>query len=185
MNKKNHSGNNKCITFQERIQALFDNGVVPESDPTLEKHLNICPNCRNFFKSLQLIQKRMQKSPLDELKSRSQILSNTINFMKLRQKIEKDKKRTIWSKFKTLFEYRVPVYQALSGFAVLWFLFILISSIYLNPEKEGKSMDSSINVGHITTSDLYIVDSLRLLNIERGQNAKEDSVLIGFLVPSL
>lgn len=64
-------------------------------------------------------------------------------------------------------------------------LFMYISSSVISLGTRATNIEYSGNQEGITSSELYVLDTLNLTKPERGQNAKEDSVLISFLVPTM
>ena len=64
-------------------------------------------------------------------------------------------------------------------------LFIYISSSLISTGTRATNIEYPGNQEGIASSELYVLDTLNLTKPERGQNAKEDSVLISFLVPTM
>jgi hypothetical protein len=174
-----------CDTFQKKILITIDDENLIKADVSLNEHIKECPDCQNFIQSLHLIQSQWQIPPFENLKPRSRILKNIIHMMELKQKLKLERNTTVWDQLCQIFEYKIPVYQAASSLLVLMFLFIFLFSQFSLPGDTAYPMDQSISMKDLSTSDLYALDSLHLLKQERGINATEDSVLIGFLVSSL
>ena len=185
MNKTQQSKKDNCENFQKRILMKINDKSALESEKALNNHINECPDCKHFVKSLQLVQGQMQRSPLENLKPRPQILKNIVNKLQLKQEIKRKENESVWDRLIKILEYKIPVYQAVSSLLVIMFLFIFLYSQFSSSGDIPYSMDRSGSLKGPNASELYALDSLHSLKLERGQNATEDSVLIGFLVPSL
>ena len=81
-----------CDTYQKKIMMKIKDKSALESDISLNNHINGCPDCQHFVKSLQFVQGQMQRSPLKNLKPRSQILKNIINTLRLKQEFKRNEK---------------------------------------------------------------------------------------------
>jgi hypothetical protein len=185
MSKMHPSEKGDCDTFQRKILMIINDKSSIESDELLNNHIKLCPACQKFFKSLHLLRDQMQRSPVENLKPRSRTLKNIIQTLQLKQELKRKGNESVWYRILKILEYKIPVYQAVSSLLVLMFLFMFLFSQFSSQGDIPYPMDRSVSLKGLSTSDLYAVDSLHLLKQERGQNATEDSVLIGFLVPSL
>ncbi len=174
-----------CETFQRKMLMIINDKSSIESDRLLNNHIKRCPACQKFVKSLHLLQDQMQRSPVENLKPRSRTLKNIIQTLQLKQELKWKENESVLDRILKILEYKIPVYQAVSSLLVLMFLFMFLFSQFSSPGDTTYPMDQSISIKDLSTSDLYALDSLHLLKQERGKNATEDSVLIGFLVPSL
>ena len=92
---------------------------------------------------------------------------------------------SLWDTILAIFEFKIPVYQALSGAVVILMLFMYVSGTVISTDPREKYDDYTGNQQGIMSSEFSAFDSLADINPSRGQNAKEDSVLIGFLVPTM
>jgi hypothetical protein len=185
MDKKDKSQNDNCSIFQERIFELFNDGISVNRDLSENNHINNCLKCQNYLENLHILKNHMQKSPSKELKPNPRIIKNIIAHKNIKKDFRKIRPNSIWGSIRTIFEYRIPVYQALSGAVVALMLFMYISSNLISPDNRATNIEYSGNQNDITSSELYVLDTLNLTKPERGQNAKEDSVLISFLVPTM
>lgn len=185
MDRKEKSQNDNCSIFQEKIFELFNDGISVNSDKSVNNHINKCLKCQNYLKNLNILKNHMQESPSKDLKPNSQIIKNIIAYKNIKTGFQKIGPFSIWGSVRAIFEYRIPLYQALSGAVVALMLFMYISSSVISPGTRATNIEYSGNQEGITSSELYVLDTLNLTKPERGQNAKEDSVLISFLVPTM
>jgi len=185
MDRKDKSQNDNCWSFQERIFELFNDGISVNRDSSVNNHINNCLKCQNYLENINILKNHMQESPLKDLKPNPRIIKNIIAHKNIKTGFQKIRHNSIWGSIRTIFEYRIPVYQALSGAVVALMLFMYISSNLISPGNRATNIEYSGNQNDITSSELYVLDTLNLTKPERGQNAKEDSVLISFLVPTM
>jgi len=185
MNSTGKSQKDNCLIFQEKIFELLEDGSTVDGDLSIKNHVEICSDCQNYLEKLSIMQNQMQFNPLKNLKPDSQIIKNIIAYKKIKSDIKRKNQESLWDSIRAIFEFRVPVYQALSGAIVVIILFLYASNNIISSGTNMKYKDSSANQTNITSSELYALDSLYLTNRTKGQNAKEDSVLISYLVPTM
>ncbi len=185
MDRKEKSQNDNCWSFQEKIIELFNDGISVNSDSSVNNHINNCLKCQNYLDNLNILKNHMQESPSKDLKPNPRIIKNIIAYKNIKTDFQKIRPYSIWGSVRAIFEYRIPVYQALSGAVVALMLFMYISSSVISPGTRATNNEYPGNQEGITSSELYVLDTLNLTKPERGQNAKEDSVLISFLVSTM
>ena len=179
------SNNTECKPFQDKLIAAANPTGLMEIDTSLKIHIDKCAKCRLFAKSITIIREQMQRSPGKDLKPNRKILINARKLMRVRQEFQMSKNNSLWQSLRQIVEYRIPAYQAVSGLVVMIILVFFLSGTMMPPETPWADGNRSGRIEGANGSDLYAVDSLNLLKPDRGQNAKEDSVLVGFLVPTL
>jgi hypothetical protein len=185
MDRRDKSQKVNCSLFQEKIFGLFDDNLPVNSNASVKMHMDSCQDCQTYLENLTHLKNQMQVAPTKDLYPNSKILKNIIVFKNIKSSLQKKNQDSVWDSIRTLFEFRIPVYQALSGAVVALMLFVFISNNIISSNTNTKQLGSSGNQTSITSSDLYVLDSLNLTNPAKGQNAKEDSVLISFLVPTM
>jgi hypothetical protein len=185
MDKSYKSENRQCADYQERMVELFDTGLSLKGDKELKKHTDNCYACQSYLKSLLIFRKQMNQTPDKQLQPDPNILNNILSYKKAKKALRHTKSDTILINIRELLEYKIPVYQALGGVVVVIMMFLYLSGSFVSPGDRSIYIDYSGNEEGLTSSELYLVDSLSLHRPDRGQNAKEDSVLMNFLVPSM
>ncbi len=185
MNKRYRSENKQCADYQKRIVELFDTGISLTSDEELKKHINTCLACQSYLENLHLFREQMNRAPDKHIQPDPRILNNLLAYKKAKKALHTTKSHTILSNLWEVLEYRIPVYQALAGFVVVLMIFLYLSGSFVSPGDRAIHIDYSGKEEDLTSSELYLVDSLRMHEPGRGQNAKEDSVLMNFLVPTM
>jgi len=185
MDNRYKSTDENCSNYQKKIVELFDNDLSLKSDQALNNHIKGCPHCQNYLENLLVLRSRLNRPPAKKLQPDSRILKNLIAYKNIKQGLKIAKPNPVWNSIRDLFEYRIPVYQALSGIVVIFMLFLYISGSIVSPGNKAIIIEYSGDYKDLTSSELYLVDTLSLNKPERGQNAKEDSVLMSFLVPTM
>jgi len=185
MDKRYRSENKPCADYQKRMVELFENGISLNSDKELKKHIDACLACKSYLKSLHVFREHMNRAPDKHLRPDPRVLNNILAYKKAKKTLRATKSDTILSNLWEVLEYRIPVYQALGGVVVVLMMFMYISGSFVPPGDRAIHIDYSGQEEGLTSSELYLVDSLRMHRPDRGQNAKEDSVLMNFLVPSM
>jgi hypothetical protein len=185
MDKNFKSPNENCSAYQQQILDLLDRHLSTNGDQILQSHLKDCPACNSYLKRLEVIRGRLIKSPKNNLQPDPRIKKNIIAYKNIKSGLKGTKPSFVWNSIRELFEYRIPVYQALSGVVVLLILFIYISNSVLSSGNKALSIEYTGEYEGISSSQFYLEDTLSLNELERGENAKEDSVLMSFLVPTM
>ena len=135
MDNKGKSNKVNCLKYQEKIFGVFDDGAAIENDLSLKNHIAICYNCQNYLENLSVIKDKMKISPSDDLKPNPQILKNIIAFKKVKLGLIRKNKESFWDIIRTIFEFRIPVYQALSGAVVILMLFMYVSGNIVSTDR--------------------------------------------------
>jgi hypothetical protein len=183
MDKRYKPANESCSSYQEQLSEKFDLDFKLNDDQPLKNHVENCPDCHIYLEGLILMKNRLNQSPTKNLYPDPRIIKNISAYKNAKKGLKGAKPNPIWISIRDLFEYRIPVYQALSGVVVIFMVFLYISSGIYSSGKQVHVIDYSREYGDLNSSELYLVDTLSMGNPDRGQNAKEDSVLMSYLVP--
>ena len=181
MSREDKVMRDNCTAFQEKIFEYVDAGVPINDDISIKNHIIHCKSCQSFLENITLLKNHMLKPPLEDFEPDPRILETVISSMPVTKRFQKANLTVIWNFIRTFFEYRIPVYQALGGLMVVLMFFIVLNG----SDPRGSYIENRSNQGSITSSELYVLDTLNLEKFETGQNAKEDSVLVSFLVPTM
>ena len=185
MSKQDKFKNEDCLSYQEKIIDSFENEQLSDSDPSLAEHLQQCQNCRQYLENLTVIRKKLGESPSAGLKPDNRILKNIVTYNRIKNGLKNTKPNPLWTSLRELFEYRIPVYQALSAVVVIFMVYLFLSGGIVSSGDKAILIEYSGDYEELTSSELYLVDTLSLNKPVRGQNAKEDSVLMSFIVPTM
>jgi hypothetical protein len=176
---------NKRATCQEIEDMLIKKNIeelTHGEQELIERHLSYCSECKKYSQLLFNINQAFVSPRRDDSMPLAGIRENTL------KKISGYRGRfsTFWYSLLNLFEYRIPVYQALGMILVV--LVLLIGFDYANSEQNALGMiwsDSHKLEGMISDKN-YVLDSLQLLERQRiGKNALEDSILTQFITTAM
>jgi hypothetical protein len=174
-----------CEDFRRALASLIEVDDTDKRNAGLLKHLENCRGCRDYYNTILLLRKQMQKFPAGEIKPRSGTLGSILSTMNYRNRSRARIIKRPWDTVRRIFEIRIPVYQVLAGAVVLFYLFFFLSNHYrVAPDDKGLPAIFE-KQNNTQSSELYAVDTLHQQENTQGMNAREDSVLISFLVPSL
>jgi hypothetical protein len=114
------------------------------------------------------------------------IRENILQRMKTLQPQETGFLRGTWQYVRSAFEYRVPVYQTLSGLALIALIFLATRQISFSPDQTPPEPRSLIRMEMPTPTQMSVVDNLDIIDKQKiGRSAREDSVLTRFIVSTM
>ena len=172
-------------TCQEIEDMLIKNNIedlTQIEQELIERHISYCSECKKYSQVLININQAFVSTPRDDSMPLAAIRKNALT------KIAGNRGTfsAFWYSLLSLFEYRIPVYQALV--MILVALVLLIGFDYANSEQNSLSMiwsDSHQLEGMISDTN-YVLDSLQMLERQRiGKNVLEDSILTQFITTAM
>lgn len=179
MGKKSNSSNMTC----PEVQNLLNTGENKLDIDSIGKHLDQCPECMQYSKTIESLEAvySLNNDSLNIVPDKS-VRKSLIREMKMRS-VEQ---HSNWDKLWNLFEYRIPVYQAITGVAIIFIIFFVAEKI----SWETSDMRSVSNIADVIEKsnfpELYVIDSLKIRNLHNiGRNALEDSAITKYMVTSL
>lgn len=185
MDKINKKDNDLCSTYKDKLVELIDGDIPLDREPALRDHINNCEGCQSFLQTTDILKNRMSASPAKDLYPDPRIIKNIMAYQNIKKGLKTAKPISLWERIQEIFEYRIPIYQALGAILLLSIIFIYISNSTISPSRNALLIDYSNDGEGLTSSELYLADSLGMSEVHRGQNVKEDSVLMSFLVPTM
>jgi hypothetical protein len=179
--------NDQPITSCEDVELLLNKHLVDEltdeEKQVVDMHLKSCSRCLSYERILLSLQESMQIKSEEQLAPRPEIRQHIVQRMKELKPQEAGVLQKTYHFFIRLFEYRIPVYQSLTGMILIFLLFMGLKHFPFTfgqkPEKIQiiTQMDTSI------PTQLKVLDNLEILGRQKiGQNVKEDSTLTQFIV---
>ncbi len=94
-----------------------------------------------------------------------------------------------WNNLKNMLEYRIPVYQALSSFALI--LLIIVGVFHftssINPQSFEKQSYAPVDtLETILYRQIGVINNLEMINNQKlGLNVREDSILARYVIPAM
>ncbi|TFG99339.1 MAG: hypothetical protein E4H13_08970 [Calditrichales bacterium] len=172
--------NNKCDNYQQHLaeQSAADLSTWLDEHP--DDHTQQCGECRAFIQSLIKISGTLRQVPNHTLVPDPHIPDRILDRIKNAKQRGQNIKVNRWNWVRSIFEYRIPAYQAVGG-AIVFTTFIIFLLGYFVPA--GPIMN--INDGLDPRYEFSAVDSLNQSRSDIGETVREDSLLSRFLVPTM
>jgi len=182
--KETYDSNCKDI---ERLLTLKScDRLTEEENQTIEKHLTSCEHCRSYQNNLLNIQYSMKVDADVKLIPNPGIRQNIIQRMKVVKHEESGLFQQGWRYMKNVFEYRIPVYQALLGVAGILLIFIAINQPSVFFDWKPSERQALIEKEIVVSDQVYVIKNLDMIKQQKiGRNVREDSVLVRYIVPAM
>ncbi|KPL03010.1 MAG: hypothetical protein AMJ73_07915 [candidate division Zixibacteria bacterium SM1_73] len=186
MKKSNENTSLNCDDVERLlIHRIFD-GLTPEANLSVEKHLKSCDRCRSYQKTLLNLQDSMQISTEEKLVPDPAIRQNIIRQMKTLRPVETGIFAKGWLFIRSIFAYRVPVYQPLAGVVLIVLIFLAGRQLPLSPGQKTPEPLGLTQIETPTPAQMSVINNLRIIEQQKiGRNVKEDSTLTRFIVTTM
>jgi len=179
--------NDRPIAVCDDVELLLSKRLVDElteeEKQLVDKHLKSCSRCLSYERILLSLPDSMQIKSEETLAPHPEIRKHIVQRMKDLVPQETGILRRAYHSFIRLFEYRIPVYQALTGAILILLLFLGVKHF---PFSVGQKIEGFQIITQMDTSapaQLKIMDNLDIIGKQRiGQNVKEDTTLTQFIV---
>ena len=162
--------------------------INASNENIVEQHLEKCARCRQFASNLENIQAEMTHSQRKILQPSPHIRQKLIKQIKKKRRANQSTVSGIFIRLKSLFEYRVPVYQA--ALTIVTFLLIIFlveqspSPIQLNTDKQFRiTQQDTLNYRLFNLNIIENIDDIPNQNI--GQSSAEDSIFSRYIFSSM
>jgi hypothetical protein len=170
-------------TCQEVEHILINQDIekISEYDRLLvENHIQKCRKCEQYDYILLKIKNTMTAVDQEKLIPDPNIKKNILKKISRKPMIM----NTGWEALKSIFEYRIPVYQVLSVVAVVFILLIAFNPSDTLTESTMNIGQESIDLEEVVENLSYRLDSLQLIERQRiGKSVSEDSIMAQFIMP--
>jgi len=186
MKKSNETPHIDCDDIPRLlIDKIFD-GLVQEENLLVEKHLKSCERCRSYRKTLLGLQNSMQIGAEEKLVPHPAIRQRIIQRMKVQRPERIGIFARGWCYIRNIFEYRIPVYQALSGVILIALIFFAVRQFPSSTDQKPPELQSVAQMETPIPSQMTVIDNLEIIKGQKiGQNVKEDTTLTRFIVSTM
>jgi hypothetical protein len=186
MEKSNENPKVNCDDIQRLLVNKISDELTRDEHRLVEEHLKSCGHCRSYQNTLLKLQSSMQISEEEKLVPDPAIRENILQRMKTSQPQETGILRSTWQYVRSVFEYRVPVYQTLSGLALIALIFLATRQISFSPDQRPPEPRSLIRMEMPTPTQMSVVDNLDIIDKQKiGRSVTEDSALTRFIVSTM
>jgi hypothetical protein len=179
--------NDHPIASCDDVELLLSKRLVDEltgdEKQLVDKHLKSCSRCLSYERILLSIQDSMQIKAEEKLAPHPAICQQIVQRMKDLGPQETGILRKTYHSFIHLFEYRIPVYQALTGVILIFLLFLGVSHLPFTVGQKPEGLQTITQTDTSAPAQLKVLDNLDIIGKQKiGQNVKEDSTLTQFIV---
>jgi hypothetical protein len=154
---------------------------ISETEQQLvENHLLTCQVCKKYEYILLKLKNTLAVVHQDTLMPDPRIKKNISKRISTHSNVLDN----IWQFVLDIFEYRIPVYQALGAMTAITFLLIAYNAIGTPTNRNIDVLGNSILLKGVVENINYRLDSLQLIERQRiGVSVSEDSILTQFIRP--
>ena len=186
MEKSNENPSLNCDQIEGLlIQRHFDQ-ITQDQSLLVEEHLKCCDRCRSYQKILSCLQESMQIGTEDRLVPDPAIRENVIRRMKTVKAQQSGIFENIWQSVKGVFEYRVPVYQALFAVTLIALIFLGVRQLNFSTYQEAPSSQGVVQLQMPISTEVSVIDNLEIVKQQKiGRSVGEDINLTRFIVSTM
>jgi hypothetical protein len=186
MEKSNENPNINCEDIQRLLVNKASDELARDEDRLVEEHLKSCGHCRAYQNTLLHLKESMRVGTGEKLVPDPAIRENILQRMKTLQPQETGILRSTWQYIRSVFEYRVPVYQTLSGLALIALIFLATRQISSSPDQTPPEPRSLVRMEMPVPTEMSVVDNLDIIDKQKiGRNVTEDTTLTRFIVSTM
>jgi len=167
------------------IQRHFDE-ITQDQSLLVEEHLKSCDRCRTYQKILLNMQNSMQIGAEEKLIPDPAIRQNIIQQLRALKPQEAGIFARGWHYIRSIFEYRVPVYQALFGVVLIALIFLAIKQYPSSADQKPLEPRGLAQIETPLPAQMSVIDNLEIIKGQKiGLNVKEDTTLTRFIVSTM
>jgi hypothetical protein len=169
------------LLIKKSLEELSD-----EENWLIQEHLRSCDRCRSYQSALLKLKDSMQISAEDKLAPDLSIRETVIKRMKSLKPQEVGFLGRAYQSVMHIFEYRIPVYQALSGAVLIVLIFLAVKQFSFTAEQKTTGLHNVAQVETSIPAQMRVMDDLSILKRQKiGQNVKDDTTLTRFIVTTM
>jgi hypothetical protein len=169
------------LLIKKSLEELTD-----EESRLLQKHLRSCDRCRSYQSALLKLKDSMQICTEDKLAPHPSIRETVIERMKSLKPQEAGFLGRAYQSVMRLFEYRIPLYQVLSGAVLIALIFLAVKQFSFTAEQKTTELHNVAQVETSIPAQMRVMDDLGIIDQQKiGQNVKDDTTLTRFIVTTM
>ena len=186
MKESNNAPDVNCDSIEQLLIKKSLEELSDEENRLIQEHLRSCDQCRSYQSALLRLKDSMQISAEDKLAPDPSIRETVIKRMKSLKPQEAGFIGRAYQSVIHIFEYRIPIYQVLSGAVLIALIFLAVKQFSFTAEQKTTGLR---NVAQIETSipaQMRVMDDLGIIDQQKiGQNVKDDTTLTQFIVTTM
>lgn len=186
MKKLNENPSLNCDDVERLlIHRIFDQ-LTQEANLSVEEHLKSCERCRSYQKTLLNLQDSMQISTEEKLVPDPAIRQNILRQMKTLKPVETGIFAKGWHLIRSIFAYRIPLYQPLAGVILIVLIFVASRQLSFSPVQKTPEPPSLTRTETPAPAQMSVISNLQIIEQQKiGRNVKEDTTLTRFIVTTM
>lgn len=179
--------NDQPVANCEDVELLLSKRLADEltedEKQVVDTHLKSCNRCLSYERILLSLQESVQIKSEEKLAPHPAIRQHIIQRMKDLKPQETGVLRKTYHFFISLIEYRIPVYQSLTGMILIFLLFLGLKHLPFTIGQKPERLQIATQIDTSAPAQLKVLDNLDIIGKQKiGQNVKEDSTLTQFIV---
>jgi hypothetical protein len=183
MKESNDQPTANCEDVELLLSKRLVDELTEEEKQQVDVHLKSCNRCLSYERILLSLQESMQIKSEEQLAPHPGIRQNIVQRMKDLKPQETGVLHKTYHFFIRLFEYRIPVYQSLTGMILIFLLFMGLKHFPLTFGQKPEGFQIITQTDTSAPAQLKVLDNLEIIGKQKiGQNVKEDSTLTQFIV---
>jgi len=183
MKEPNKKSSTNCDDIEQLLIKKDIDELTPDENLLVEKHLKICERCRSYQSTLSSMQNSMQISSEKKLVPDPAIRQNILQRMKALRPQETGIFKSGWGYFRSILEYRIPVYQTLLIVVLIPVIFFAVNQLFLTPDWEPEKLQGVAQMEPLVSSQMGVLDNLDIIDQQKiGISVREDTSLTRFIV---
>jgi hypothetical protein len=172
-----------CDDVELLLSKRLEDKLTEDEIQLVDEHLKSCSRCLSYERILLSLQDSMQIKAEEKLAPRPAIHQYLVQRMKELRPQETGILRKTYHSFIHLFEYRIPVYQVLTGVILILLLFLGVKHFPFTVGQKPEGLQIITQIDTSAPTQLKVIDNLDIIGKQKiGQNVKEDSTLAQFIV---
>lgn len=185
MISKKSKDSNVCEEIKRFIIEQQGEELIGSQDRLIYDHLNACQNCFTYYQTVLKMEESFIYDDLD-LRPDPMIRRNLISRLR-KKKIEREMGlRRYFNKLFDIFEYRIPIYQAVFAFFILFALIFTIDQASISQRPAGLDGTTYLYMDQTIFINTPSMDNINFIEEHTcGRNVKEDSILTRYMVSSM
>lgn len=186
MEKSNESPNMRCDKIERLLVNRLLGDLTTDENLSVEGHLRICPQCRSYQIALLNMQNAMQAEGEKRLTPDPAIRENVIRRMRAARSREAGILGNVLGSFRRAFAYRIPVYQAALGVALIVVMSLTLRHLPSSALQEPSEVRPLVRLEMPPPSEISVLDNLEVVRQQKiGRSVREDTTLTRFVVSGM
>ena len=183
MKKSDETFSENCLNIEQLlIKSSFDK-LTGDENLVVKEHLKSCGRCRIFQNTLVNLHESAAIPLKGKLAPDSAIHRNIIKRMKTARPQKQRVFGKIWKYIRNILEYRIPVYQAAFGAALILLLIFTVDQISVLPANKVPDSHNILQTEESISTQMNVVDDLNIIEHQKiGRSVREDSILTRYIV---